>query len=161
MAFQVFSVYKVYYKNSSCNVLQNVDGVNYLHVKQAGLLFVATTRVNPSPALVLELLQRIARVTKDYLGILNEDSLRKNFVLVYELLDEMIVSLCSATMHQMCTVCIFFLMSSRLVNLVWAKHLILLYLLVQSVSMVQKSVWFRMSNDVTLIVTSYCEVIFG
>ncbi|KAJ7558455.1 hypothetical protein O6H91_04G040100 [Diphasiastrum complanatum] len=71
----------------------NVDGVNYLHVKVAGLLFVATTRVNVSPALVLELLQRISRVTKDYLGILNEDSLRKNFVLVYELLDEMIVSM--------------------------------------------------------------------
>ncbi|KAL3699168.1 hypothetical protein R1sor_017190 [Riccia sorocarpa] len=67
-----------------------VDGVNYLHVKVGGLLFVATTRVNISPALILELLQRIARVTKDYLGILNEDSLRKNFVLVYELLDEMI-----------------------------------------------------------------------
>lgn len=54
-----------------------------------------TTRVNVSPSLVLELLQRIARVTKDYLGVLNEDSLRKNFVLVYELLDEVIVSICS------------------------------------------------------------------
>lgn len=68
----------------------NVDGVNYFHVKVVGLLFVATTRSNVSPSLVLELLQRIARVTKDYLGILNEDSLRKNFVLVYELLDEVI-----------------------------------------------------------------------
>ncbi|KAJ8479411.1 hypothetical protein OPV22_023138 [Ensete ventricosum] len=68
----------------------NVDGVNYIHVKIAGLFFVTTTRVNVSPSLVLELLQRIARVTKDYLGILNEDSLRKNFVLVYELLDEVI-----------------------------------------------------------------------
>ncbi|GKV46943.1 hypothetical protein SLEP1_g53900 [Rubroshorea leprosula] len=68
----------------------NVDGVNYFHVKVAGLLFVATTRVNVSPSLVLELLQRIARVIKDYLGVLNEESLRKNFVLVYELLDEVI-----------------------------------------------------------------------
>ncbi|WOL18447.1 AP-4 complex subunit mu-like [Canna indica] len=68
----------------------NADGVNYIHVKVAGLFFVATTRVNVSPSLVLELLQRIARVTKDYLGVLNEDSLRKNFVLVYELLDEVI-----------------------------------------------------------------------
>nr|XP_018674449.1 PREDICTED: AP-4 complex subunit mu-like isoform X1 [Musa acuminata subsp. malaccensis] len=68
----------------------NVDGVNYIHVKIAGLFFVTTTRVNVSPSLVLELLQRIARVTKDYLGVLNEDSLRKNFVLVYELLDEVI-----------------------------------------------------------------------
>lgn len=69
-----------------------MDGVNYFHVKVAGLLFVATTRVNVSPSLVLELLQRIARVIKDYLGVLSEDSLRKNFVLVYELLDEVIVS---------------------------------------------------------------------
>ncbi|CAI0467830.1 unnamed protein product [Linum tenue] len=71
-------------------IQQNVDGVNYFHVKVVGLLFVATTRVNMSPSLVLELLQRIARVIKDYLGILNEDSIRKNFVLVYELLDEVI-----------------------------------------------------------------------
>lgn len=68
----------------------NVDGVNYFHVKVVGLLFVATTRVNVSPSLVLELLQRIARVIKDYLGVLNEDSIRRNFVLVYELLDEVI-----------------------------------------------------------------------
>lgn len=68
----------------------NIDGVNYFHVKMVGLLFVATTRVNVSPSLVLELLQRIARVIKDYLGVLSEDSLRKNFVLVYELLDEVI-----------------------------------------------------------------------
>lgn len=69
-----------------------MDGVNYIHVKVAGLLFVATTRVNVSPSLVLELLQRTARVIKDYLGVLSEESLRKNFVLVYELLDEVIVS---------------------------------------------------------------------
>ncbi|CAN8325788.1 unnamed protein product [Cochlearia groenlandica] len=68
----------------------NVDGVNYFHVKVVGLYFVATTRVNVSPSLALELLQRIARVIKDYLGVLNEDSFRKNFVLVYELLDEVI-----------------------------------------------------------------------
>eukprot|EP00897_Mesotaenium_endlicherianum_P000516 jgi/Mesen1/10465/ME000082S09973 len=68
----------------------NVDGVNYFYTKGSGLLFVATTRVNVSPSLVLELLNRIARVCKDYLGVLNEDSMRKNFVLVYELLDEMV-----------------------------------------------------------------------
>ncbi|KAK6116163.1 hypothetical protein DH2020_008432 [Rehmannia glutinosa] len=68
----------------------NLDGVNYFHVKVVGLLFVATTRINLSPSLALELLQRIARVIKDYLGVLSEESLRKNFVLVYELLDEVI-----------------------------------------------------------------------
>ena len=58
-----------------------MDGVNYFHVKVVGLLFVAATRVNTSLSFVLELLQRIARVIKDYLGILNEDSLRKTLCL--------------------------------------------------------------------------------
>jgi hypothetical protein len=91
-----FATLLVEYADFFCIMLyvrwQNVDGVNYFHVKVVGLLFVATTRVNISPSFVFELLQRIARVIKDYLGILNEDSLRKNFVLVYELLDEVIVS---------------------------------------------------------------------
>ncbi|XP_042025573.1 AP-4 complex subunit mu-like [Salvia splendens] len=68
----------------------NLDGVNYFHVKVVGLLFVATTRTNLAPSLALELLQRIARAIKDYLGVLSEESMRKNFVLVYELLDEVI-----------------------------------------------------------------------
>ncbi|KAK9743401.1 hypothetical protein RND81_03G236500 [Saponaria officinalis] len=68
----------------------NVDGVNYFHVKIVGLFFVATTRANVSPSLLLELVQRISRVIKDYLGILSEESLRRNFILVYELLDEVI-----------------------------------------------------------------------
>ncbi|KAH0871110.1 hypothetical protein HID58_078132 [Brassica napus] len=76
--------------NAEAPPIFNVDGVNYFHVKVVGLYFVATTKVNVSPSLVLELLQRIARVIKDYLGVLNEDSFRKNFVLVYELLDEVI-----------------------------------------------------------------------
>jgi AP-4 complex subunit mu-1 len=38
----------------------------------------------------LELLNRITKVFKDYCGILSEESIRTNFVLVYELLDEML-----------------------------------------------------------------------
>ncbi|KAH9611227.1 hypothetical protein KSS87_018043 [Heliosperma pusillum] len=78
------------YRSRDVSEILNVDGVNYFHLKIVGLFFVATTRANVSPSLLLELLQRISRVTKDYLGILSEESLRRNFVLVYELLDEMI-----------------------------------------------------------------------
>ena len=44
-----------------------------------------------SPSFTLELLERLARVFKDYCGVLTEESIRKNFILIYELLDEMIV----------------------------------------------------------------------
>jgi hypothetical protein len=46
---------------------------------------------NVSPSFILELLERLARVFKDYCGVLTEEALRKNFILIYELLDEMIV----------------------------------------------------------------------
>ena len=66
------------------------DGVNYVHVKVAGLFVAATTRKNVSPSLVLELLHRVAKVIKDYCGVLSEDALRKNSILAYELIDEML-----------------------------------------------------------------------
>lgn len=68
----------------------SVDGVNYLHVKDTSVLLVATTRENVSPSLILELLKRIAGIIKDYCGLLSEEAVRKNFLLVYELLDEVI-----------------------------------------------------------------------
>lgn len=45
---------------------------------------------NVSPSFTIELLDRLAKVFKDYCGVLNEESIRKNFVLVYELLDELV-----------------------------------------------------------------------
>jgi AP-4 complex subunit mu-1 len=68
----------------------NDQGVNYLHVKANGVYVVATTRANCSPSFVLELLHRIAKVIKDYCGTLSEDAVRKNAILTYELLDEMV-----------------------------------------------------------------------
>jgi AP-4 complex subunit mu-1 len=47
-----------------------------------------THRFNASPAGSLELLNRLAKVFKDYCGVLTEESIRRNFILIYELLDE-------------------------------------------------------------------------
>ncbi|GMH33164.1 hypothetical protein BSKO_00998 [Bryopsis sp. KO-2023] len=67
-----------------------VDGVSYIHSKEAGVILVATTKENISPALVLELLKRTATLIKDYCGVISEDAIRKNFILIYELLDEIL-----------------------------------------------------------------------
>eukprot|EP01041_Mallomonas_annulata_P008983 gene8983-18592_t len=67
-----------------------VDGITYMYIRRNSLLIACTTRYNISPANAIELLNRIAKVFKDYCGILNEDAIRKNFILLYELLDEMI-----------------------------------------------------------------------
>lgn len=68
----------------------SVDGVHYVHVRSGGLFFMLTSKRNLAPALAIELLHRVARVVKDYCGVLSEEALRQNFVLVYELLDELL-----------------------------------------------------------------------
>ena len=47
------------------------------------------------PALALELLGTIVGRIHDFCGLLEEENLRANFVLIYELIDEIIVSLLS------------------------------------------------------------------
>ena len=68
----------------------NVEGINFLHIKRGGLYIVVTSRQNVSPAFVFDLLELVVKVIKDYLGVLNEEALRKNFVLAYEIIDEII-----------------------------------------------------------------------
>ena len=49
--------------------------------------------MNMSPALGIEILSRLLKIIKDYCGMLTEEAVRKNFSLIYELLDEAIVLL--------------------------------------------------------------------
>ena len=45
--------------------------------------------------MVLELLRRVGGIIRDYCGVLSEEAVRKNCVLVYELLDEVSGQHCS------------------------------------------------------------------
>ena len=53
-------------------------------------MFVCNTRFNASPSTIIELLNRLVKVFKDYCGVLSEEAIRKNFILIYELLDEIV-----------------------------------------------------------------------
>ncbi|XP_054800548.1 AP-3 complex subunit mu [Prosopis cineraria] len=59
-------------------------------VFREGITFLACTQVEMPPLMGIEFLCRVADVLNDYLGGLNEDVIKDNFVIVYELLDEMI-----------------------------------------------------------------------
>lgn len=59
-------------------------------VVREGITFLACTQVEMPPLMGIEFLCRVADVLSDYLGGLNEDDIKDNFVIVYELLDEMI-----------------------------------------------------------------------
>lgn len=47
----------------------------------------ADDRCNASAALVFEFLYRFVNISKSYFGKLDEESVKNNFVLIYELLD--------------------------------------------------------------------------
>jgi AP-4 complex subunit mu-1 len=68
----------------------NVDGVNFVYSKKNELYLVLTTKDNVSPSYFLEILDKLMKVIKDHCGVLSEESIRKNFVLIYEIIDEMI-----------------------------------------------------------------------
>ena len=67
-----------------------VDGINFIFIKKNNLFFVFTARENVSPSYVIEILLSIIKEIKDFCGVLNEEMIRKNFVLVYEIIEEMI-----------------------------------------------------------------------
>jgi AP-3 complex subunit mu len=61
----------------------------YIHVQRNGLFFVSICSMDTSPLLVIEYLHRICDIFGQYFEKLSEESLKKNFLLVYQLLDEM------------------------------------------------------------------------
>lgn len=65
-----------------------LDGITYIYIKCNNVLLMAITKRNSNIALILMYLYRLATVFKDYFGELEEESIRDNFVVVYELLDE-------------------------------------------------------------------------
>jgi AP-4 complex subunit mu-1 len=68
----------------------NVEGVNFIYSKKNELYLVLTTKDNVSASYFLEILDKLMKVIRDHCGVLSEESIRKNFVLIYEIIDEMI-----------------------------------------------------------------------
>lgn len=67
-----------------------MDGVNYFFTKKFGIYFVATSKHNVQPSTVMDIIYRMMKIFRDYCGVLNEESIRRNFVLIYEIIDEVI-----------------------------------------------------------------------
>ncbi|CAB1439759.1 unnamed protein product [Pleuronectes platessa] len=71
-------------------VVMTHKDLNFIHVRQGGLYWVATTTHDSSPFTVVEFLNRLTALVKDYCGSLSEKLVQMNFALIYELLDEVL-----------------------------------------------------------------------
>ncbi|KAM4643866.1 LOW QUALITY PROTEIN: AP-1 complex subunit mu-2 [Amazona ochrocephala] len=63
--------------------------VHFLWIKHSNLYLVAITKKNGNASLVYSFLYKVVEVFREYFKALEEESIRDNFVLVYELLDEL------------------------------------------------------------------------
>ena len=61
----------------------------YIYVKSGNLFLLALSKRNVNVTMVMEFLNHLVRVFKDYFGVFDEERIRDNFVIMYELFDEM------------------------------------------------------------------------
>ncbi|KAJ6552071.1 clathrin adaptor mu subunit [Mycena vulgaris] len=66
------------------------QGVNYMHIRHSNLYLLALSIRNTNAAETIVFLHRFCQVLIEYFKELEEESIRDNFVLIYELMDEMI-----------------------------------------------------------------------
>eukprot|EP00002_Diphylleia_rotans_P001171 TRINITY_DN10646_c0_g1_i1.p1 TRINITY_DN10646_c0_g1~~TRINITY_DN10646_c0_g1_i1.p1 ORF type:complete len:424 (+),score=82.64 TRINITY_DN10646_c0_g1_i1:56-1327(+) len=65
------------------------NGVTYFHLKHSNLIFLAVTNRNSNAMTMFSFLYKLIQVLQEYFKELEEESIRDNFVIIYELLDEM------------------------------------------------------------------------
>jgi AP-2 complex subunit mu-1 len=64
-----------------------LGSTTFSHVKHENIYLVAVTKSNANAALVFEFLYRLIMLGKSYFGKFDEEAVKNNFVLIYELLD--------------------------------------------------------------------------
>jgi len=65
------------------------DGISFIYIKHNNLYFMALTDTNADATMLLSFLYKLIDVFTDYFKEVEEESIRDNFTIVYELLDEM------------------------------------------------------------------------
>eukprot|EP00928_Gymnodinium_smaydae_P011650 TRINITY_DN14271_c0_g1_i2.p1 TRINITY_DN14271_c0_g1~~TRINITY_DN14271_c0_g1_i2.p1 ORF type:complete len:413 (-),score=96.25 TRINITY_DN14271_c0_g1_i2:530-1768(-) len=71
--------------------VQGINGCHFIHTTVGDICLVAATKDNVNVVLVLKLLFKMVELFKAYFGgVFDEAQVRKHFVLIYELLDEII-----------------------------------------------------------------------
>ncbi|KAI8907364.1 Mu homology domain-containing protein [Gorgonomyces haynaldii] len=77
-------------EDEQINPIMSQDGVHYLYIRHNNLYLVAITKKNSNASLILLFLHKLVQVFTEYFKELEEESIRDNFVIIYELLDEML-----------------------------------------------------------------------
>lgn len=89
--FDEFATHLLSTKGLKENPVIFFNGTSYLYIKQKDLFLVISTKANPNAAMCFQFLYQFLNICKAYFAQeLNDSTVRKNFVLIYELLDEIL-----------------------------------------------------------------------
>ena len=75
--------------DDNASPLIKTEECTFAYIKHSNVYIVATTRKNSNIVMLFTFLHRICQVMKEYLKV-EEESIRDNSVMCYELMDEMI-----------------------------------------------------------------------
>ena len=64
-----------------------LGSTSFFYVRHENLYIVAVTKCNANAALIFEFCYRLVNIGKAYFGKFDEEAVKNNFVLIYELLD--------------------------------------------------------------------------
>jgi len=76
--------------DDNASPLIKTEECTFAYIKHSNVYIVATTRKNSNIVMLFTLLHRICQVMQEYFKEVEEESIRDNFVICYELMDEMI-----------------------------------------------------------------------
>jgi AP-2 complex subunit mu-1 len=85
-----FRVNVIHARQQVRSPVTNIARTAFFHIKRGNVWITAVSRQNINAAMVFEFLNRLSGVMQSYFGKLNEENVKNNFVLVYELLDEIL-----------------------------------------------------------------------
>jgi len=77
-------------KEAGRSPVKIIGNTSFMFIQHANMYAVAVSEGNAQVALTFQFLHELVNVLKSYFGDFTEDSIRNNFVLIYELLDEVL-----------------------------------------------------------------------
>ncbi|XP_064096550.1 AP-1 complex subunit mu-2-like [Macrobrachium nipponense] len=89
-AVDAFRVNVIHARQQVRSPVTNIARTSFFHIKRANIWVAAVTKQNVNASQVFEFLIKMLEVMSSYFGKISEENVKNNFVLIYELLDEIL-----------------------------------------------------------------------
>ena len=89
-AVDAFRVNVIHARQQVRSPVTNMARTSFFHIKRGNIWLAAVTKQNVNASMVFEFLLKMCEVMQSYFGKISEENVKNNFVLIYELLDEIL-----------------------------------------------------------------------